>query len=395
MSASKIDYQSEAEALLKQPEGSLPPLQMLDRLHRYGVWSRGNINPRGSLTAPADALLNADLMKRILSFVDDNVARDLRQKALLAVGQWGGEESLAKPIKMLESDTTDSETRFYCLSPIRTVGGPEAVAAIAHVLKSGGSDLLESAINAILDLATGGSASDIDSPPNARRAKAACAELSSALIKLSERKSLAFNLRYRVVDTLEYLKEIGLLVTEPPSREEESEGQTVEGQTVLVIKPKSREVDNPNREKPLLWNELDLPLAAGEPEVAPDLPPGTIAAGVEFDPPIQAQGRTGEMHIALLPIEDEYKDDVTKISEHPVYQTKQGTIMVVLQAFRHELPQGVSRVCVKARGADGKPIDPVDDQPLEVGGASLSFQFRVSDPDGLADPPQFMLTKVE
>ncbi len=69
--------------------------------------------------------------------------------------------------------------------------------------------------------------------------------------------------------------------------------------------------------------------------------------------------------------------------------------MVVLQAVKHALPQGLSRVYVKARGADGKPVDPVDNRPLEVGGDCLSFQFRVSDHNGLADPPQFILIEVE
>jgi len=145
------------------------------------------------------------------------------------------------------------------------------------------------------------------------------------------------------------------------------------------------------------WSEVvPFPLAAsGKGEMAPpSLPAEAKAAEVEFDPPIQVQGRTGQLYIAMVPIQAEYKVDVNEISPL-VYQTKHNTVMVVLQAVGHALPDGISSVSVKALGLDGKLVVPVDDRPLEVGGGCLSFEFDISGSHGLADPPRFILTEVK
>ena len=375
MPINEKDYRSEAEALLAQPEGSLPPLRMLERLHRWGVWKRGSIHPRGSLTASAASLLGANLIKRILFYVGPEIDPETCRKALLALGQWGGEECLDVPIGMLQSEKTDPKTRRYCLSAIRTIGGPRAVSAIAEVLKSGDRDMHEAAIKAILDLATGGSPSDIESAMAGGVGETVRAlephvadELSAVLSELSERESIAFNVRYQAVDTLEYLKEMG------------------RRSKVVAFEPPSRQA---RRTEPRLVIDVPLPLAAGDPEQPPVLPPEAIAADFEFDP-VRAEGQTEAMYIAVLPIEAEYKNDV-KEGPPLVYQTGHQTLMLVLKAMRGALPRDVSSVHVRAVKVDGTPETPLNDQPLVVGGESQTFEFRLSDGD-LAYPPRFILT---
>jgi hypothetical protein len=348
MSVREKDYRSEAEALLRQPEGSLPLLLMLDRLHRYGVWRRGNTNPRGSLTAPAKPLLDENLMGRVLFYVGEEMEPETCRKALLVIGQWGGKGCLAKPIRMLQSEKTDSDTRFYCLSAIRTIGGPGAVAAIAQVLKSGEPDLQEAAINAIIDLATGGSKSDIDLATDASSVAAPgtmepkiAAELSAALSELSERTSAPFNMRYRAVDTLEYLRGKAAL---PPEDTIPGPNQDQNGDDIIAMLARAAAIWRVPNGVP----EIGLEFAFGvgeEPAGA-----GSISPEAQF---VHSDGHEQTVRVRVFPILDPKKSRLQTLGPC-IYLSQDQTVVVSLEIPDEVFPEDVAELSVHAVTSDGR-----------------------------------------
>jgi len=221
MQTSAIDHQAEAEELIEKLRGQpsvTEVARILEQVHRLGVWSRGSILTRGSLSVPAPPRLTIEKLKLVRTFVQKGLGESCH-KALLVVGQWAGEESLDEPIALLGDPhmdkEMDGETPSYCLSVLRYIGGPKAVAAIVNVLNgSTGDDSLRlAAIRAIRDLASGGSVSDIDTIANPAAGipsvvmlhSELLSHLHSALDRICEDSSFSFSLRFHAAEALELL----------------------------------------------------------------------------------------------------------------------------------------------------------------------------------------------
>lgn len=223
MEASNFAYTQEVEKMIGNLRETSAPEESLDRLHRLGIWSRRSIVPRGSLfRAAANRLSNAGEIQLILFWLRD-APDEIRRKAALVIGQWGGEECIGPLAEALREKDIDPVTRLYCLSALRNIGGPRVVEAMVDALRSTDSDVQDAALSAVVELATGGSVSDTESPrdlgvladvddtlPTLVRE-----ELRSALSMVAGEAPAKSALRYRAVGTLEFLEQAGLFQPEP------------------------------------------------------------------------------------------------------------------------------------------------------------------------------------
>ncbi len=351
MPTNSIDFQHEAEKLLNRLDGSSPPLEILEQLHRYGVWVRGSIRPRGSFAASAASPFS-HLMPRVLFLIGSGVEKEICRKALLVIGQWGGAECLADVIQLLWSPDTDSDTRLYCLSAIRNIGGPRAVMTIARVLGSGEPDLQESAISAILDLATGGSASDIDSATNSvpasipaqTLAPEVAIELMRALTDLSENLSAPFKLRFRVTDTLMYLQTSGLL--KPVTSQRAVATDKASSSALALHTSTGYSETDPLRHglqhhHPWL-DAVALPAVSGGGRPRRDDDSVTVEV-----PLIRADGHEENVVVKVLPITDFSKRGLEQVGPR-IYLSQDKTVVILMQIPEKIFPDYVAAIRVSA-----------------------------------------------
>lgn len=139
-------------------------------LGRLGVWTRGSVRTRGTLTRAAANRLpdpaSVDMVIRALRDAD----RTIRCQVARALGEWGGAEAAMALAALLRSED-DPDVRLYAVHALRTIGGPQAVEALRQSAEAGGEAECDAALSAIEELATGGSLQDTEPPPtNQQRA---------------------------------------------------------------------------------------------------------------------------------------------------------------------------------------------------------------------------------
>jgi len=377
MGTSETEYMREVDESMKDLRGgSTPPIDTLERLYRLGVWSRGSILPRGTLSlATANRLPDPNEIELIVFWLESGPS-EIRRKAALVVGQWGGKECIAGLRKVLTNAETDSVTRRYCICALRNIGGPEAVAAVIGVMKSRDSEVQDAAISALVDLATGGSPSDIDSITDLRvpvgSAQALSAEsrieLEKALDDIQKRDSTPLALRFRAAEAFAFLSEIGVL------------GPVEVPVAAAAI-------------------DLSAPLYGGSREALYGGPKGNQApkSGTKMQVPwLRPDGGKQEVEIEILPPDEA---DRLQSSEDLCYLGGNQRVIVTLRIYEQLFPKGVAALHVSAVSGDGTLVPPDASNATvlikEDGARTFEFAMPAEALPEWLKRPRFLLTAVE
>ncbi len=197
----------------------------LKELHRLAVWSRGSTLPRGDLIRAARTRVSGSDEQRLFFCLEPEQPVEIQRRAALSLGHLGGANSVEPLKKLLNYEHSDSTTQSYCLSALRTIGGREAAKTIIDTLdRTSGRDVevMDKALSAIVDLATGGSESDLDDatvigssrareqrlPPNSAR------KLKTTLDRMIRDKFVPRRVRFRANEVLTFLTETGVVANE-------------------------------------------------------------------------------------------------------------------------------------------------------------------------------------
>lgn len=349
MQTMETAYEREAAELMQNLGPSPPTVDILERLYRLGVWSRGSILPRGTLLQPAISRSHdGKKIELLLSFLRPKGDNEIRTKILLVLGQWGGPECLRPIAEILLSRETDSVTRLYCLSAIRNIGGLVAVKSLIKALTLPDTEVQDAAISAIVDLATGGSPSDLDSATSIVAhfgsmqplSPKLSAELAGALERL-QTSSIPLAVRFRAKEALEYLSEAGIINPEATGPASVPAGS---------LYPRLR-------------------LALGVPTESE--PGGASAIRI---PLIRKDGRKGEVEAEVLP--DAGAEGVQPLG-NLLYLSVNNNIVVMLRIPEALFPEGIAVLHVSAVVNDGTLIQPEDGSTLRRGGETGVFEFPI------------------
>ena len=99
--------------------------QIAAELRRLGVWTRGSVRTRGSLSIPAkNRLPEPDTLVGVVQALTDT-DKELRCQVALALGEWGGEAAAVALQQVLQAET-DAEVQLHCITALRTIGGATA-----------------------------------------------------------------------------------------------------------------------------------------------------------------------------------------------------------------------------------------------------------------------------
>jgi len=121
-----------------------------------GISLRGSIRSRGSLVgSAAQRLPDSHALREMASCLND-ADKSVRSQVALALGEWGGEDAAVALKRLLEMET-DADVQLYCVTALKTIGGPVAVAALGDIAASGerAETIRSAAIRAIEELASG------------------------------------------------------------------------------------------------------------------------------------------------------------------------------------------------------------------------------------------------
>src|SRR5258707_15137982 len=115
MGTLSADYAQQVAELLNRLTGDGEcSLEVLEELHKIGVWSRGSIQPRGTLNQAAENRLpDPGGVKQLIRCLGD-AKSEVRKRAALALGQWAGEEVVSKLQELLRNDPSSVE-ELYCI----------------------------------------------------------------------------------------------------------------------------------------------------------------------------------------------------------------------------------------------------------------------------------------
>jgi len=136
-------------------------------LSRLGVWRRGSIRTRGSLRVPAEDRFADESMAERLALALDDTDPAARGQVALAVGEWGGENSVACLAKQLDNDENE-DVRLFSVAALKLIGGDRSAEALATAAQRSTEAVREAALLAIEELATGGGLTDMDFPMSLR-----------------------------------------------------------------------------------------------------------------------------------------------------------------------------------------------------------------------------------
>lgn len=156
-----ISSRLEARKLLEELFNS-GAIAVADDIVRLGVSVRGTGAPRGKLTRSAEQPTwwqDEQRANAVASLMSPN--DELRRQVALVLGEWGGEEeavALAEAMTREGWRTPEGEQfALYCIAGLKNIGGDPAVGALCNALVKGTVVIQLTALNAIEDLATGGS----------------------------------------------------------------------------------------------------------------------------------------------------------------------------------------------------------------------------------------------
>ncbi|HEX3681756.1 MAG TPA: HEAT repeat domain-containing protein [Bryobacteraceae bacterium] len=212
------EYTQEAADLIRSQREGTPELEVLERLFRLGVWSRGSTLPRGTLFVSAAARLSEDLIATLLQWLAKHPADAAGHKVLLAIGQWAGPNCFDALQSVIRKAGKDTETLYYCISALRFIGGPRAGDLLVDLMKIPDERVQKEAISSVMDLATGGSVSDTDSAASVPLSPPQPLEellhlrLGQTLDRLRQSSSLSLALRLRAEEAMAWLVRNGFLI---------------------------------------------------------------------------------------------------------------------------------------------------------------------------------------
>lgn len=140
-------------------------------LVRIGIFTRRSVRSRGSLIVAAqNRLPQRGKLPNLLKSLHSS-DRAVRCQVALALGEWGGEEVATPLVNTLMSDH-DEQVKLYCITALRTVGGPTVAAALAEVAVNSSDRIRSAALEALEELATaGGRVEESERPPAPAKAK--------------------------------------------------------------------------------------------------------------------------------------------------------------------------------------------------------------------------------
>ncbi len=197
-------------ARLLQP-GNADRADIAEQLAKRGVWRRGSIHPRGTLTNASELDENWPKPEDLSAFAQllDDPDPELRVKVASALGEWGGEKEAGALHAVLQKrlgSAEDEQLQFSCITALQTIGGPVAVAALRAAAERGVDDVRMASLNALETLATDGG-SHAGAPASVLRTLQRISEdpKASRRARLRARELLegAFDLRASVVSKLQ------------------------------------------------------------------------------------------------------------------------------------------------------------------------------------------------
>lgn len=194
------------------------------RLSRLGVQLRGSIRTRGTLYVAAhDRFADRSAQERLRRALEDTDS-EARCHIALALGEWGGEDSVAGLEELLLKDPNE-EVRLYSVAALKLIGGNRSALALALAAQTSTEAVRETSLLAIQELATGGGPTDMDGSSEARRrdvtgwtvgtrgavpvrsdlAEKPQGRLAKAVISVRDDSSLPDYLRQKAAEVMEYL----------------------------------------------------------------------------------------------------------------------------------------------------------------------------------------------
>lgn len=141
-----------------------------DQILRFGISSRGTGAPRGNLLRAAETRVHSNDLDGVAALIEKSVDSELRQQVALVLGEWGGEREAQKLVEALQREgwQTPVQEQFalHCISALKSIGGRVALQALCDLLRNGSVPIQLSTLNAIEELATGGSETFGESAPH-------------------------------------------------------------------------------------------------------------------------------------------------------------------------------------------------------------------------------------
>jgi hypothetical protein len=141
-----------------------------DQILRFGISSRGTGAPRGNLLHSAETRVPSDDLDGVAALMEKSVDPEFRQQVALVLGEWGGEHEAQKLVEAVQREgwqTPDQEQfALHCVSALKSIGGRGALQALCDLLRNGSVPIQLSTLNAIEELATGGSETFGESVPH-------------------------------------------------------------------------------------------------------------------------------------------------------------------------------------------------------------------------------------
>ena len=154
--------------------------QAASELSRLGVRTRGSIRPRGLFNeTPKNRLPEPEKIKAMVQYLKDQ-DQEVRNQVALALGEWGGEEESRALSQILSADP-DEDMQLYCITALRTVGGPTAAEALRQAALKGTEAVRGAAISALEDLVTGGRIDCTEGPDIPLQPEASTVRVSGAV----------------------------------------------------------------------------------------------------------------------------------------------------------------------------------------------------------------------
>jgi hypothetical protein len=350
------DYLARVEDLFGGLACPSPPvLEILEKLHRFGVWSLGGAHPRGSLTAAArNRLPSPDQVESLWVWADIRFGGAICRKALLAIGQWGGQESLHRTTEMMEAPQTDAETQLYCIAPLRNIGGPKAVRALARALSNDRPEIQDAAMSAILDLAAADSS--VTKRVQSAAAVDALRELRAALTGLQGRIPAPLHLRPQALKVLAYLGKTGLLESAP-------------------MGPLSS-----------VWDQQAWRGVEGGP-LKPDDAAGAVTVPVLLE---RADRREEEVPVKIIPMPEPELNGFERVRPF-VYVSQDHTVVIIMQIPEEIFPEGIAAIRVSAVVGDG--TEARAEKALTRGAPTAVLEFRIPEAfrNEWCEKPEFRL----
>jgi hypothetical protein len=176
------------------------------QLSSIGIWSRGSILPRGSISEAAEPRIDSRALIRALNTETEPVVICVLASAL---GEWAGGEAV-RPLALLLESATNLEIRMYCIAALGIIGGESAVESLRGIIEGATSDQVrDAALAAVEELAVGGGLDFSQGlcERSSALGRAPLSRMATSLEMLRDSEDTSAYMRKRVEDLLPLLVE--------------------------------------------------------------------------------------------------------------------------------------------------------------------------------------------